>query len=163
MSSTFYKFLAIGLGIVAVVIGITLLGTRGSHLDLKGKILKVRTLAPDAATAIAIVDFRFENPSDLTFVVRSVDVTLVGADGKQYAGEVIAEPDMRTIFTGYPILGQMYNETLKPRAKIPPRSGMDRSVGARFEVPENVLLHRKDLRIRVEDVDGPVATIAEHQ
>lgn len=163
MSSTFYKFLAIGLAVVAVVIGFTLLGTRGSHLDLKGKMLKVRTLAPDAATSIAIVDFRFENPSNLTFVVRSVDVTLIAADGKQFEGEVISEPDMRTVFAGYPILGQMYNETLKPRAKIPPRSGMDRTVGARFEVPENVLIGRKDLRIRVEDVDGPVSSISERQ
>ncbi len=162
MSSTFYKFLGIGMIIVAVVIGFMLLGTRGSHIELKGKILKVRTLAPEPASSIAIVDFRFENPSDYPFVVRTIDVTLVGADGKEYEGQVISEPDMRTIFAGYPILGQLYNETLKGKAKIPARTGMDRTVGARFEAPESVLAGRKNLRIRVEDVDGPVSVIVEH-
>ena len=162
MSPTFYKFLGIGLVVVAIVIGFTLIGTRGSHLELTGKILKVRTLGPDAANSIAIIDFRFENPSNYPFVVRTISVTLTGADGKEYEGQVISEPDMRTIFAGYPLLGQMYNETLKPRARISPRSGMDRTVGASFEAPESVLAGRRNLRIRVEDVDGPVSMINEH-
>jgi hypothetical protein len=162
MSSTFYKFLGIGLVIMAAVIGFVLLGTRGSHIELKGRILKVRTLGPEPASSIVLVDFRFENPSDYPFVVRTVDVIMTGKDGKEYQGQVISEPDMRTIFLGYPILGQKFNETLKSTAKIPPRSGMDRMVGARFEVPEEVLAGRKQLRIRVEDVDGPVSVIDEH-
>jgi hypothetical protein len=162
MGSTFYKFLGIGLAIVAVVIGFVLFGTRRNHIELRGKILKVRTLSPEPASAIAMIDFRFENPSDYQFIVRTVDISFTAKDGKEYEGEVISEPDARTIFLGYPILGPKYNETLRIKAKVAPRTGMDRMVGARFEAPESVLAERKQLRIRVEDVDGPVSVIEEH-
>ena len=162
MSSTFYKFLVIGLVIMAVVIGFILLGTRGNRVELKGRILKVRTLGPDSTSSIAVIDFRFENSADIPFVVRTVDVKLIAKDGKEYEGQVISEPDMKIIFQGYPVLGQMFNETLKSKAKIPGRTGLDRTVGARFDVAEEVLAGRKNIQIKVEDVDGPVSVMDEH-
>jgi hypothetical protein len=47
------------------------------------------------------------------------------------------------------------------KSKIPPHQSMDRMIVARFEVPESQLDARKDLTVRVVDVDGPTSELRE--
>jgi len=154
-------FVGIGIVVVAVVVAVVLYIQRGAHIELKGSIQKVRTLAMDDNSSVAILDFRFVNPSNYGFVVREVKVSLEDKQGRTLDGAVVSEMDAKRIFQYYPMLGQKYNETLLVRTKIGPRQAMDRMVAARFEIPEKLLQDRKQLRIRVEDVDGPVSEIVE--
>lgn len=161
MRKQLLPFVGIGIVVVAVVVAVVLYIQRGAHIELKGSIQKVRTLAMDDNSSVAILDFRFVNPSNYGFVVREVKVSLEDKQGRTLDGAVVSEMDAKRIFQYYPMLGQKYNETLLVRTKIGPRQAMDRMVAARFEIPEKLLQDRKQLRIRVEDVDGPVSEIVE--
>ncbi len=153
----------VGIGVVAVaaLVAAILYIQRGAHLELKGSIQKVRTLATDDASAVVVIDFRFVNPSDYRFVVRKVEVSMEDQQGRVLEGAVASEVDAKRLFDSYPVLGQKYNETLLMRTKVGPRESMDRMVAVRFEIPEKLLQARKQLRIRVEDVDGAVSEIFE--
>ncbi len=150
-----------GLAVVVVAIGAVLFMQRGAHIELKGSILKVRTAAMDDSSSVAVVDFRFANPASYPFVVRSVDVSIIGADGNVYQGKPVSEVDAQRLFQFYKLLGQKYNDSLLMRDKIGARRTEDRMIAARFEIPERLLSARKNLKIRIEDVDGPVSELAE--
>ncbi|MFN0170252.1 MAG: hypothetical protein ACKV22_27860 [Bryobacteraceae bacterium] len=149
-----------GMAVAGLGIGAILWIQRGAHIELKGSVLKARTIGLEPQSSIAVLDFRFTNPSDYPFVVRGVEV-LVDDGKQQVAGESVAEVDARRLFEYYPALGQKYNDSLIARVKIPPRTTMDRMICVRFPVPEGQLTARKRFIIKVEDVDGPVAEILE--
>ncbi|HZT30101.1 MAG TPA: hypothetical protein VFA33_09475 [Bryobacteraceae bacterium] len=149
----------IGVGVVVVAVCAILYIQRGSHIELKGSILKVRTQALDENNSVAVVDFRFANPSDFPFVVRSVTVSVEGAGGQVYQGADVSEVDAKRLFQYYPLLGQKFNDSLLMRDRIPPRHTEDRMIAARFEIPVKQLDARKSLSIRIEDVDGPVSEL----
>jgi hypothetical protein len=155
--------LTFGIGLFVIVLGVAVVFVlqRGAHVELKGAILKVRTLGQDDNSSLAVVDFRFSNPSDVPFVVRSVDVTATGPGGASYASTPVSEVDAKRIFEYYPILGQKYNASLITRDTIPGRHQEDRMIVARFEIPVATLDARTNLKIRIEDVDGPVSELVE--
>jgi hypothetical protein len=155
--------LAIGLAVIAIAVAGVFWMQRGAHVELKGSILKVRTIALDETSSLAVLDFRFANPSDVPFVVRSVDVTMVGKDGSTASGVTVSEVDAKRLFEYYPVLGQKFNNSLLMRDKVPPRQTEDRMIAARFEVPLEKLDARRTLRVRIEDVDGPVSELVEKQ
>ena len=161
MRKQLLTYVAIGVVMVAVAVAFIVYLQRGAHIELKGKVLKVRTLSVEANSSIAVLDFRFVNPSDYPFVVRRVDVVLEDEEGTTLEGSPIADVDATKLFDYYPILGQKYNGSLLIRTKVAPRQSMDRMVAARFEVPQSELEARKSFRIRVEDVDGAVSEIEE--
>src|SRR5205807_3313868 len=74
------KRLLLLLGVGVVVIGgaivVVLSGTKGSHLELQGQVLKARTGGLSDTDSVAVLDFRIKNTSDIPFVVRQVKVTL---------------------------------------------------------------------------------------
>lgn len=154
---------ALGAGLVAVAaaVGAVFYMQRGAHVELKGAILKVRTQAMDESSAVAIVDFRFVNPSNYPFVVREVQVWLEDKDGKRLEGMVVSESDARRLFQYYPLLGQKFNDSLLVRNKVAGRQSMDRMIAARFEIPDEKLQARRRLGVRIEDVDGPVSELVE--
>jgi hypothetical protein len=154
-----------GIGIVVVVLGILgiLYVQRGAHVELKGSVQKVRTLALDENSSAALIDFRVHNPSDYPFVVRKADVSLIESGGNTLEGMVIAEVDARRLFEYFPVLGQKYNDSLVIRTKVEPRQTIDRMLAVRFEVPEAQLQARRGLVIRIEEIDGPVSEIVEGQ
>src|SRR5215831_6230563 len=67
---------AIGVVFVAVAVGAILFMQRNAAVGITGIVLKVRTAPLDEKSAVAVVDFRFTNPSDVNFVVGSVTVTM---------------------------------------------------------------------------------------
>ena len=153
--------LAVGLGVVACAIAGVFYMQRGAHIELKGAILKVRTQAMDENSSVAVVDFRFVNPSNYPFVVRQVDVSVEDKDSKVWEGATVSEIDARRLFEYYPQLGQKFNDTLMMRNKIPPGQSMDRMITARFEVPEAELQSRKKLIVRIVDLDGASSELQE--
>ncbi len=154
---------ALGGGLVAVVcmVGFVFYVQRGAHVELKGTVLKVRTQVMDEKSSVAVVDFRFVNPSNFPFVVHEVDVSIQDQNGKTVEGTQVSELDARRLFEYYPALGQKYNDSLIMRDKIPGRATMDRMIVSRFEVPESTLENRKNLKVRIVDVDGPEAELQE--
>ena len=147
--------------IVIAAVGLGLFLTRGNHVDLKGKVLKVRTAPIDAMSSIVVADFRFANPSDYPFVVRSVTVTIADAAGKQTNGMTISEIDAQHVFQALPLLGEKYNRSLIARDSVPAHGSEDRMIAARFELPESLIDKRAQLLIHVEEADGNIAEITE--
>jgi hypothetical protein len=161
LSRQFVMTFGIGLVVIVIAVAGILYMQRGAHVELKGAILKVRTMGQEDNSSLAVVDFRFVNPSDYPFVVRTVDVSVTGADGQTSGGTPVSEVDAKRIFEYYPVLGQKFNPTLLARDKIPGRQSQDRMIVARFEMPVKQLDGRKNLKVRIEDVDGPVSELTE--
>ena len=134
---------------------------RGAHMELKGSVLKVRTLATDENGSVAVIDFRCANQADYPWVVRSVEVVLTDAQGYAVQGTTIADADATRLFEYFPLLGQKFNDSLVARTRIGPRESIDRMVAAKFDIPEAQLQSRRGLSIRVEEVDGAVSEIVE--
>lgn len=156
--------------VVFVLLGVVLAGVgvawmfyaqRGAHLVLEGSVSKVRTVATDDNSSVAIVDFRFVNVADYLWMVRKVDVSVTDAQGFTVPGSTVSEVDAARLFEYFPLLGQKFNDSLVARTRLEPHRTMDRMIAAKFEIPEAQLQARKGLRIRIEDVDGAVSEIAE--
>jgi len=154
-------FLLVGLVVAGAAVGFLMWWNRGAHLELKGEILKVRTLKTDEKNSIAIIDFRFVNSSDYRFVVRQVEVTLEDADGAVVGSVPVSDVDATRLFQYYKVLGQKYNPSLLMRDRVAPRQSLDRMIAAAFAMTEEKLQQRKRLKIRVEDVDGAVSELVE--
>lgn len=158
----FLVFLAIGLAVVAIVLGFTFWGTSRARLNLEGKILKVRTLATDDKNAIIVVDFRVQNQSaKQVFVVKDAVVVVNTADGKQVEGDTIARTDVNRVLDYYKILGPKFNETLIMRDKVAGGQTMDRMVASTVALPEADVENRKSITLRLHDVDGPTFELTE--
>ena len=158
----FLVFLGIGLAVVAIALGFVLIGTKGSHLDLQGKILKVRTLPTDEKSSIAVIDFRVKNEATRQdFVVNDAVVVVTTAEGKQVEGDTVARTDVNRVFDYYKMLGPKYNETLIMRDKVRGGQTMDRMVAATFPLAETDIENRKAITLRLHDVDGPTFELSE--
>lgn len=155
MSKQFGIFLAIGIVVVAVALFFILYGNKGSHLELKGEIIKVRTGAIDDNNSAAVLDFRVQNTSDVPLVVRTVTVTAEEPNGDNIDGDLISKRDIGQLLAYNRFLGQQYNEGLSIKDTIAPHQQVDRMVAVRFEVPQSTLDKARQLRLRIEDMDGP--------
>jgi hypothetical protein len=154
-------FALLAIAVLGGVLAVVLHLNRGAHVEIQGTIQKVRIQGLDDKSAIVVVDFRFANPSNYPFVVRSVTVLIEDSQGNALEGTAVAEVDAGRIFQYYPLLGGKFNESLKMRDKVPQKESLDRMVAARFEVGAPQLEARRKLTVRVEEVDGNVSEIAE--
>jgi hypothetical protein len=162
LNRRFLLFWLAGIGVVAALIFFLFTGTKGAHLRLEGKILKVRVLPLTGSQAsIVMVDFRATNPSDVPFVVSNVHLKLTPAKGDTEEGMTISKPDINNIFQYAKLLGPKFNDVLSLQDRIAPHQRADRMVGARFEVPESAVNARHALQLVIEDVDGTIAEITE--
>jgi hypothetical protein len=145
-----------GVGILLVtgaVFGI-LSSNKGSHLVLKGKILKTRTGALSDRDSILILDLRLENPSDVPFVVRQVEVSIDKPDGSTAQAAMISKMDLHQLFQFNRFLGDQYNDSLSIKDKVPPHASVDRMIAARFDVPIKDLEGSKQMHLSIQDLDG---------
>jgi hypothetical protein len=161
MSRTFVVAFVVGLAVIAISVAGVLYMQRGAHIDLQGKILKVRTAPLDENSAVAVIDFRMANPADYPFEVRTVTVTLEDPAGNRVDGQTISETDARRMFELLPLLGQKFNPTLVMRDRLAPHASEDRMVAARFEVPESRVGGRKRFLLEIEEVDGKIVEYSE--
>ena len=146
---------------VVIAVVFTLFATKGSHLELDGKILKVRVLSLNPNASIVVADFRATNPSNLVFVVKDVRMTLEPASGEPVEGTPISKFDVENVFKYEKLLGTKYNDVLSIRDRIAPHQTVDRMVGARFELGESVINSRKTIKLQIQDMDGAMAGIGE--
>jgi hypothetical protein len=162
MPRQFLVFLGIGLAVIGVLIVATLVGTRGAHLSLEGKILKVRTMPTDERNCIVVIDFRATNTaSRIPFVVKDAEVTVTTADGKQVQGMTVARRDMDRIFQAYKLIGPKYNQSLIMRDKVGGGETIDRMIAAAVPLPESEVQKRKDLTVEFIELDGVRSQISE--
>jgi hypothetical protein len=152
---------AVGLVVIAIVVAGVIYMQRGAHIELTGSVLKVRTLALDENSSLAVLDFRIANPSDYNFVVRSVEVIVEDAAGKKFDSATISETDIRRVFEYHPLLGKKFNDSLLLKDKIGPRVTEDRMIAARVEMTEAQLQKRARLILRIEEIDGLKCDIVE--
>ncbi|HXA65484.1 MAG TPA: hypothetical protein VNV82_10040 [Bryobacteraceae bacterium] len=156
MSKQFAIFFGIGVVVIAIAVALVLSSTKGSHLVLNGKVLKVRTGALSDSDSIAVMDLRMENPSNLAFVVRQVEVTLEKKDGSMADGLVVAKGDLKQLFQYNRFLGDQYNDSLTIKDQIAPHATVDRMLAARFEVKKDDLEAAKAIHVSIQDMDGPL-------
>ncbi|HEY2016578.1 MAG TPA: hypothetical protein VGH38_23905 [Bryobacteraceae bacterium] len=161
MNNRFLATFAIGIGVIGIIVAGVLYMQRGARIGLAGSFLKVRTAPLDENSTIAVIDFRFANPGNVPFWVRTVSLVMEDKDGSQYEGKVISEGDAKQLFQALPLLGQKFNDTLVLRDKIPGHTSEDRMVAARFEAPEARIASRKRFLVRIEEVDGPITELSE--
>jgi hypothetical protein len=161
MRNPFAAAFAIGLAVIALAIGGIFLMQRGDVIQLPGKILKVRTAPLDDNSTIAVIDFRFNNPSDVLLEVRDVTVEMEDTAGKSYLGQVSSETDAKRLFEAMPVLGPKYLDTLTMRKRIAPHESGDYMVAARFQAPVSQVDARKRFIVHVEEVAGKVFDYAE--
>jgi hypothetical protein len=156
MSKQFAIFFGIGVVVIAIAVVLILSSTKGSHLVLNGKVLKVRTGALSEDDSIAVMDLRMENPSNLAFVVRQVEVTLEKKDGSMADGLVVSKGDLKQLFQYNRFLGDQYNDSLTIKDQIAPHATVDRMLAARFEVKNSDLEAAKAIHVSIQDMDGPL-------
>jgi hypothetical protein len=159
MGRTLLYFL-VGLGLVGAAIFGTFYISRGSHVQLTGSILKVRTL-PDGTGAIVFADFRVVNPSAVAFVVDSVEMSMETPDGEIAKAVTLSKSDVEKIAKTYKLIGPQYNDVLAIKDKLAPVETTDRMAAGRFNFPPKFLNDRKTLRLRIVEADGVVAEIVE--
>src|SRR5580704_17264016 len=130
--------IASGIGILCVAIAVAMIFhmQRGAHIEVTGKILKVRTAPLEDNAAVLVADFRITNPADYAFLVNKVTLIVVDARGKQIERATISEIDARRIFEAIPLLGPIYNPSLILRVQIAPHTTVDRITSARFEAAD---------------------------
>lgn len=161
MRERFPAAFGIGVVLVAIAVAAILYMQRNAAVGITGNVLKVRTAPLDEKSSVAVIDFRFTNPSDVNFVVRTVTVALEDQKGAWVEGATISEVDAKRMFEMLPILGQKFNDTLILREKIASHTSQDRMVSARFEIPEEQLAARKRFLVKIEEIDGKISEISE--
>jgi hypothetical protein len=149
-------FFSIGVVAVAIAVVVILTANKGAHLQLVGKIIKVRTGALGEGNSIAVMDFRVENPSDKPFVVRTVEIALEQKNGNMLDGVTVSKSDLKQVFQYNRFLGDQYNDGLGLQDSIAPHSTVDRMVAAHFEVSNDDLERAKAVHLSIQDVDGPL-------
>ena len=160
-NKNFLIALAVGLVVVGVLLFGGLFTTRNAHVNLDGKILKVRTMPTDEKNSIVVVDFRVTNDSSVPFMAKEAFIYVTGPDGKEVEGQTVARRDMDRVFEYYKMLGPKYNEALIIKDRVKPGEKMDRMVAASFELPETDVRNRKALKLRLVDIDGPTYDLVE--
>ena len=150
-----------GLAVVVLLMGGAFYIQWDAHMELKGRVMKVRTLnAVDEAT-IVVVDCRFENTAGSTYTVGDIKVELEDAKGQKTEAISIAEMDADRVFAGYPALGQRFNPNLKLRDKIAPHSTVDRQISVQIPLRAADVAARKRLIITVRELDGQESRLLE--
>jgi len=150
----------LGLAIVGGGIFAVFYNNLRSHPELKGSILKVRTLA-DGDGTIVFADFRVTNTAAIPFVVASVQMTMETPDDEVAKAVPLSKSEVEQIAKTYKLIGPKYNDVLGVKDPIPPVEIVDRMVAGRFNFPPRFLTSRKTLRLRIEEVDGVVSEIIE--
>jgi hypothetical protein len=161
MKRTFVVTFAVGLAVIALAVAGVFYVQRGAHIDLPGKILKIRTLATDETHSIAVADFQVHNNATYAFMIGTVTLILEDANGKRTTGLTSSEIDAQRFFDGTPALGPKLSKGLISRATVPGGATEDHMVLASFDLPEAVLQARRNFIVHIEEIDGKTFDLSE--
>ena len=148
------RYTLFGLVLACLFAGIVYWFNLGSQVRLNAEVVRVRTIATSESSAVLIAEVRIQNPADVPFIIRSVTVTVTGADGAAVTGDPVAQSDLDRLLGYYAAEGPRYNETLKVKSKLVGRVRRDWTVPASFNLPKATIDARRGLTIQIEDVDG---------
>ena len=154
MSKQFWGFFGVGLVAVAGWAAMVWYGNVGSHLVLKGTILKVRAVAASNGGSLAVVDFRLKNPTNVLFVVKHVELTIDPPSGDVAKSYLISKSDVSSVFDVHPAIGPRFHDVLSLQDKIPGGQTLDWMIAATFELPPEAIEKRKGIHVHIEDLDG---------
>jgi hypothetical protein len=138
----------VGIGIFGV-----LYINRGSHLQLTGSILKVRTIA-DGDGTIVFADFRVTNAAAIPFVVSSVKMTMDILKDEETPAVVFSKSDVEKSTKYIKALGPKHNEVLSIKDELPPKERVDRVAAGRFPFPPKSFQQGKNLKLRIQEGGG---------
>ena len=91
------------LGILAAV-AVVLFIQRGSHLEMPGQILKVRTANITDEMGVAVIDFRVTDKSNYPAEIGGVTVYMEDKNGTRTDGKTVSDPDAKRVFDALPAL-----------------------------------------------------------
>lgn len=154
MTKNLAIFVGVGVVVVAIALAVILYGTKGSHLEIKPEIIKIRMGVIDERNTAAVLDIRLENVSDIPFVVREVTVTAEQPNGEKVEGNIISKSDFKQLLEYNKFLGKQFNEGFSIKDKVPPHQKIDRMVAVRFEIPQADLEKAKQIRLWIQEMDG---------
>jgi hypothetical protein len=143
----------VGLAVVGVAIFGVLYMNRGSHVELKGEILKVRTIA-DGDGTIVFADFRVTNAAAIPFVVSSVKMTMEIVEDELATADMFSKSGVEKVSKYLKVLGPKSNDILSIQDKLPAMETMDRIAAGRFPFPPELFQQRKSFMLLIEDVNG---------
>jgi hypothetical protein len=161
MSSRLALLLLAALALVGGVTWLTYSINQSSLLTLEGSILKVRSYPLPGGATLVFADFRVTNPTGTPFVVDSVAMDLDRAGAEPLAGGVMTRREIEQFFAYEKMAGPQFNDPLIIQDRIPAGAALDRMAAARFETSESAVEGRTGLRIRIREIDGVTAEIAE--
>jgi len=149
--------ICIGIGLIAVgaMVSGGLFLNRGHRVLLDGQIRKTRVAALSPTRSVVVLDFRATNTSNFPFLVDAVEVEVTLADGKKQIGQFVPEVDAKTLFPALPALGDKLAVSIGIRENIASKATVERMAAASFAIPESDLAARKDLLLRIREIDGP--------
>ena len=139
----FVGLTVVGLGIFGV-----LYMNHGSHVELKGEILKVRTIA-DGDGTIVFADFRVTNAATIPFVVSNVKMTMETAQTE--VADMVPKSDLDQYSK---VLGSKHNDVLSVQDKLAAGEKADRLAVGRFPLTPEFFQEPKDLRVHIGQTGG---------
>jgi hypothetical protein len=143
----------VGLTVVGIGIFGVLYMNRGSHVELQGEILKVRTIA-DGDGTIVFADFRVTNAAAIPFVVSSVKMTMEISVDDATPAVVFSKSDVEKATKYLKVLGPKHNEVLSIKDELPPVETVDRVAAGRFPFPAKSFQQGKNMKLRIQEADG---------
>ena len=161
MSKQFWGFLIVGLAVAGAITAIFMRATKSAHLEVDGKIIKVRAVSLDSDSTLVAVDFRISNTSGVPLVVSGVSMKLEQNGAETLDGLEVSKSDVDTLFQAHPLLGVRYNDVLGAPDHLPAGKTIDRMAEASFMAPLAAVDQRKDIILHIEDVDGAGFDIVE--
>lgn len=154
-----YRFVLAGLAGAAFLLWSGLEVSNWKTARLEGRITQVRTLGMDERSSVAIVDFEARNPSDVEMMIGDRTLSMINAQGIPRTGRTISAADLKGLFDYFPALGLIEHDPLLRRVRVSSGDRISGMIAARFEVPKHELDLRRELTLRIGDLDGSVSEI----
>lgn len=126
-----------------------------NRVEIRGGVQKIRVYGNGENPTAVVVDFRLRNQASIPLVVGDVEVILDLPDGRTVSGSTVSDGDSERFLLARPEQGPKYNPALTRNTKVRAGEEKDFMIAASFDAPESEIQGRKDLRIRVHDLDGP--------
>jgi len=152
-----------GISIVLLLLGLWFgwFSTADARLEVTGEILKVRTLELTPETTLVMLDFRMKNESNVDFVLKEAILHWTSEDGADHEMDPVSRPDLDRILQYAKQAGPKFNETFVMREKLGGKAMLDRMASGVAKVSEPAFAKRKNLFLRLTDMDGKAFDLKE--
>ena len=150
----FWQFSLVGLSGVAVIIALLYFAGENRIAKLHGEITSVRSLGVEKRAAVAIVDFRAANLSDVLFVAGDRKVGVIDKHGEWHEGIISSSFDLKQLFKYFPALGVMSHEPYVEGIRLKPGQSVAGMLAARFAMSKTELDMHREVVLQIYDIDG---------